>query len=156
MEARITKKTKDILVIEWEKQGIGYGNLSMVWNPLKGRFIVDAEMMDIDFIIEVFKSLIIKPKDYCQCDFPLIRNGEYCGDCGKDIESKVDEFCDHYFIPFEIKSKKGLTCVTCGKEIEEYHKKKLLSELAKAKALTEHLSQEERNEYFDMAIKNLK
>ena len=90
----------------------------------------------------------MQAKDYCQCDFPIIRNGEYCGDCGKDIESKEAEFCDHYFIPFEIKSKKGLTCVTCGKEIEEYHKKKLLSELAKAKALTEHLSQEERNEYF--------
>ena len=57
MDAKITKKTKDILVIEWEKQGIGYGNLSMVWNPLINRFIVDAEMMDIDFIIEVFKSL---------------------------------------------------------------------------------------------------
>ena len=57
MEARIIKKTKDIMVIEWEKQDIGFGNLAMVWNPLKGRFIVDAEMMDIDFIIEVFKSL---------------------------------------------------------------------------------------------------
>ena len=57
MEARITKKTKDILVIEWEKQGMGYGNLSMVWSPLKNRFIVNAEMMDIDFIIDVFKSL---------------------------------------------------------------------------------------------------
>ena len=61
----------------------------------------------------------MKPKDYCQCDFPIIRNGEYCGDCGLDIESK-----------------------------EEYHKKKLLSELVKAKSLTEHLSQEERNECF--------
>ena len=39
MEARITKKTKDILVIEWEKQDIGYGNLSTVWNPLINRFI---------------------------------------------------------------------------------------------------------------------
>ena len=96
----------------------------------------------------------MKSKDYCQCDFPIIRNGEYCGNCGKDIESK--EVCKHYFIPFEIKSKKGLTCVTCGTDIEEYHKKELLSELAKAKALTEHLSQEERNEYFDLAIKNLK
>ena len=57
MKARITKKTKDILVIEWEKQGIGYGNLSMVWNPLINRFSVDAEMMDIDFVIEVFKAL---------------------------------------------------------------------------------------------------
>jgi len=57
MEAIITKKTKDILVIEWEKRGIGYGNLSMVWSPLKNRFIVNAEMMDIDFVIEVFKSL---------------------------------------------------------------------------------------------------
>jgi len=57
MKARITKKTKDILVIEWEKQDTGFGNLAMVWNPLKNRFIVDAEMMGIDFVIEVFKSL---------------------------------------------------------------------------------------------------
>ena len=57
MEAIITKKTKDILVIEWEKKGIGYGNLSMVWNPINGRFIVNAEIMNIDFIIEVFKAL---------------------------------------------------------------------------------------------------
>ena len=57
MEARITKKTKDILVIEWKKQDIGYGNLSMVWNPLKNRFIVDAERMNVDFIIEVFKAV---------------------------------------------------------------------------------------------------
>ena len=70
---------------------------------------------------------MIEAKEYCQCDFPLIRNGEYCGNCGLDIELK-----------------------------EEYHKKKLLSELVKAKSLTEHLSQEERNEYFDLAIKNLK
>jgi len=58
---------------------------------------------------------IMKPKDYCTCDFPIIRNGEYCGICEKDIESK--EFCNHYFIPFKIKSKKGLTCVTCGTDI---------------------------------------
>ena len=29
----------------------------------------------------------MKPKDYCQCDFPIIRNGEYCGICEKDIET---------------------------------------------------------------------
>jgi len=57
MKARITKKTKDILVIEWEKQDMGYGHLSMVWNPLKGRFIVNAERMNVDFIIEVFKAV---------------------------------------------------------------------------------------------------
>ena len=28
----------------------------------------------------------MKPKEYCQCDFPLIRNGEYCGICGLDLE----------------------------------------------------------------------
>jgi len=28
----------------------------------------------------------MKPKDYCTCDFPLIRNGEYCGNCELDIE----------------------------------------------------------------------
>ena len=57
MKARITKKTKDILVIEWKKQDMGYGHLSMVWNPLKGRFIVNAEIMNVDFIIEVFKAV---------------------------------------------------------------------------------------------------
>ena len=57
MEARIIKKTKEILVIEWGKQDAGFGQLVMVWNPLKRRFIVDAEYMGIDFIIEVFKSL---------------------------------------------------------------------------------------------------
>jgi len=56
MRARITLKTKETLVIEWEKQD-EFGQLSMVWNPLKRRFIVDAECMGIDFIIEVFKSL---------------------------------------------------------------------------------------------------
>jgi len=25
-------------------------------------------------------------KQYCQCDFPIIRNGEYCGNCEKDIK----------------------------------------------------------------------
>ena len=29
----------------------------------------------------------MKPKDYCTCDYPLIRNGEYCGNCGLDIET---------------------------------------------------------------------
>jgi len=57
MKARITLKTKETLVIRWERKDIGFGQLTMVWNPLKGRFIVDAESMGIDFIIEVFKSL---------------------------------------------------------------------------------------------------
>ena len=32
------------------------------------------------------KIKTMKPKDYCACDFPIIRNGEYCANCGKDIE----------------------------------------------------------------------
>ena len=38
----------------------------------------------IDFAEEYHKAKTLK---YCQCDFPLIRNGEYCGNCGKDIET---------------------------------------------------------------------
>ena len=34
---------------------------------------------------------LAKEKDYCKCDFPLIRNGEYCGICEKDIENKTLE-----------------------------------------------------------------
>jgi len=40
----------------------------------------------INFAEEYHKNKLAKPKDYCTCDFPIIRNGEYCGDCGKDIE----------------------------------------------------------------------
>jgi hypothetical protein len=39
--------------------------------------------------------------------------------------------------------------------IEQAKSEWILEELVKAKSLTEHLSQEERNEYFDLIIRNL-
>ena len=75
----------------------------------------------------------------------------------------AEDFYKQYYPPkmhlFRDKTDRSLSLFNIDDMInfaEEYHKKKLLSELAKAKALTEHLSQEERNEYFDLAIKNLK
>jgi hypothetical protein len=39
--------------------------------------------------------------------------------------------------------------------IEQTRREWLLEEIIKEKSLTEHLSQEERNEYFDLIIRNL-
>jgi len=37
----------------------------------------------INFAEEYHKAKTLK---YCLCDYPLIRNGEYCGNCGLDLE----------------------------------------------------------------------
>ena len=57
------------------------------------------------------------------------------------MKTKETEPCKHYFIPFEIKSKKGLTCVTCGDEM--YHKNKLLSELKGKELLNDVLKEKQ-------------
>ena len=41
----------------------------------------------INFAEEYHKKKLSKPKEYCQCDFPIIRNGEYCGNCWLDFET---------------------------------------------------------------------
>lgn len=57
MTAEIAHKTKDTIVIDWQKKGVGFGQLTMKWNPEKSQFDLDSECMDIDHVIEVFKSL---------------------------------------------------------------------------------------------------
>jgi len=60
MKAKIIKKTKDLLLISWAKPKVGFGELTMKWNQENGTFDLDAELMGIDFIIEVFKAIEIK------------------------------------------------------------------------------------------------
>jgi len=60
MEAKIIHKNKEVLLIEWDNGG-QFGQLTMVYNK-KGGFILDAEYVSIDTVIEVFKSLELTKK----------------------------------------------------------------------------------------------
>ncbi len=56
MKAEIVKQTKDLLIIEWSKKNVGFGQL--IFRHKEGCEIeVDAECMNIKHIVEVFKSL---------------------------------------------------------------------------------------------------
>ena len=56
MEAEIVKKEKDLLIIEWCKGGVGFGQLTLKWNQELSNYELDAEMMGIDTVIEIFKN----------------------------------------------------------------------------------------------------
>tara|TARA_R110000796_G_scaffold162503_1_gene279268 strand:- start:11284 stop:11463 length:180 start_codon:yes stop_codon:yes gene_type:complete len=56
MEAKITKKTKDLLIISWDKEDVGFGQLTLKWDVENNRYDLDAELMGIDTVIEIFKS----------------------------------------------------------------------------------------------------
>jgi len=56
MEAEIVKQTDDLIIIEWSKENVGFGQL--IFRHKEGCEIeVDAECMSINHIVEVFKSL---------------------------------------------------------------------------------------------------
>ena len=57
MKAKIIIQTKDKLLIEWKKQHVGFGQLSLIWDKESSRYILDAEMMGIDHVIEVFQTI---------------------------------------------------------------------------------------------------
>ena len=53
MKIQILKKTKDTLIVEWDCPAIGLGRLSMLWDNKQQRFILDSEMMGIDFVLGI-------------------------------------------------------------------------------------------------------
>ena len=57
MESRIEIKGKDELIISWEKEGVGFGQLTMDWDGDLQRYTLDSECMGIDTVIEIFKAL---------------------------------------------------------------------------------------------------
>ena len=56
MNAKIIKKTNDLLIISWDKENVGFGQLTMNWNNDLRAFELDSELMGIDAIIEIFKA----------------------------------------------------------------------------------------------------
>lgn len=57
MYSKIIKKDKDNLIIQWEDEKWGFGQLSIKWDKETQYFILDSELMGIDFILKVFKYL---------------------------------------------------------------------------------------------------
>lgn len=57
MTTKIINKDNDNLLIEWQDENKGFGQLSMMWNDATGRFILDSEHMGVDTILEIFKAI---------------------------------------------------------------------------------------------------
>lgn len=57
MESVIIRQSKNSLLISWSKTGIGFGTLSMDWDENGNIYKLDAELVGIDTIIEIFKAL---------------------------------------------------------------------------------------------------
>lgn len=57
MKAKIINKDNDNLLIEWEDENKGFGQLSMMRDNKKGVYILDSEHMGVDTILEIFKAI---------------------------------------------------------------------------------------------------
>ena len=57
MKARIINKDNDNLLIEWEDDELGFGQLSMKWDNKIGRFILDSEHLGVDKVIKIIKEV---------------------------------------------------------------------------------------------------
>ena len=56
MEAKITKKTKDKVLIFWQEDW-EFGNIRIEWDGEQQRYLVDAELIGIDRLMEVLKRV---------------------------------------------------------------------------------------------------
>jgi hypothetical protein len=56
MDAKITKKTNDKVLIFWE-DGWEFGNIKIEWDHDQQRYLVDAELIGIDRLMKVLKNI---------------------------------------------------------------------------------------------------
>ena len=57
MKAKIINKDNDNLLIKWEDEELGFGELSMKWDNSLGKFILDSEHMGVHTILKIMKAL---------------------------------------------------------------------------------------------------
>ena len=60
MTAQIIQREEDFIRIAWSDTRLGFGELTMTWNDITSRYIVDSELMDIDTVIRIFQAIKIK------------------------------------------------------------------------------------------------
>lgn len=56
MTAKIVNKDTYNLLIEWEDNQKGFGQLSIKWDNDKKIYLLDSEFMGIDSILEIIKA----------------------------------------------------------------------------------------------------
>lgn len=56
MKAEIVKQTKDLVVINWEDDEKGHGQISISYNN-DGSYSIDAEFISINTIIQIIKAI---------------------------------------------------------------------------------------------------
>lgn len=56
MEAKLTKIKKDYHVIEWSDKD-GFGNITIQWDDVLGKYIVDSELLGVKTMIKIIKSI---------------------------------------------------------------------------------------------------
>ncbi len=57
MESIIQKQTNEILIINWTDSSKGFGQLTLKWDGEKQEYILDSELIGIETILSIFKSL---------------------------------------------------------------------------------------------------
>lgn len=56
MKAEIVKQTKDLVIINWESEEAGFGQLTIEYNN-DGTYTIESEYMGIPTIIKILKSV---------------------------------------------------------------------------------------------------
>ena len=56
MEAKLNKISKEHAVIRWQDGG-QFGEIDIKWNSEMGKLIVDTEMLGIETMIKIIKSI---------------------------------------------------------------------------------------------------
>jgi len=56
MKTEIVNQGDDFIVIEWVSEEAGFGQLTLAYDE-RGRYILDAEYMQIETIIKIFKAI---------------------------------------------------------------------------------------------------
>ena len=57
MKTVIQKQTNDIVIIDWIDDSKGFGQLTIKWDNERQEYILDSELMSMEFILKIFKSL---------------------------------------------------------------------------------------------------
>ncbi len=57
MKAEVINKDNDNLLIKWEDEELGFGQLTMKWDNKIGRFILDSEHLGVHTVIKIIKAV---------------------------------------------------------------------------------------------------
>lgn len=57
MKTQIVNKDNDILLVKWEDEELGFGELFMQWDKNLGKFVLDSEHLGVHTILKIIKAI---------------------------------------------------------------------------------------------------